>query len=349
MITPTCRLTADNLSSSFGRISAPEIMHVAHALGASAFAEDTAEDEKSSGLHVDIPPADLGTMRSPDSPPSTVDHGDTEDGTVVSSNLVPDTPSGPTVHFTAQEGSSTVHVLLEDSTDSATGETGDGTDSASLGVREADVDLREMLAAHRLAPDQEEEMMVPSTSAPQPSDEASDSESPGGPPSKARMTEEKVDGQFSPLHAFAAKAQKAFELVQAETKSSVHDPDSTPPPTPPSFSSRPPPSVRKLMSRGDLQAHIEQQFPGRHVFVFVHGYQGELLFVLTKKVPENCHTGNSWDMRLIKNHLSVLVPDGLFLLSASNESSTEVSPAYLLLPPSVHDSRRAISRRWVLG
>ncbi|GAB5361246.1 hypothetical protein AAMO2058_000697000 [Amorphochlora amoebiformis] len=44
----------------------------------------------------------------------------------------------------------------------------------------------------------------------------------------------------------------------------------------------------------------------KHIIVFVHGYQG-----------------NSWDMRLFKNHLALIFPDHLFLLSGSNEGHTE--------------------------
>eukprot|EP01083_Nonionella_stella_P028526 78569_1 len=42
---------------------------------------------------------------------------------------------------------------------------------------------------------------------------------------------------------------------------------------------------------------------GKHVFVLVHGYQG-----------------NSWDMRMFRNHLLVQCPSDLFLLSEANES-----------------------------
>lgn len=43
-----------------------------------------------------------------------------------------------------------------------------------------------------------------------------------------------------------------------------------------------------------------------HLFVFVHGFQG-----------------NSFDMRLIKNHMMLLYPECLFLLSTANEGRTE--------------------------
>jgi len=43
-----------------------------------------------------------------------------------------------------------------------------------------------------------------------------------------------------------------------------------------------------------------------HLFVFVHGFQG-----------------NAFDMRLIKNHMMLLYPECLFLLSVSNEGRTE--------------------------
>jgi len=59
----------------------------------------------------------------------------------------------------------------------------------------------------------------------------------------------------------------------------------------------------------DIQAVLEEEEAGeeaKHILVFVHGYQG-----------------NSWDMRLFKNHLALLFPDHLFLLSSSNEGHTE--------------------------
>lgn len=43
-----------------------------------------------------------------------------------------------------------------------------------------------------------------------------------------------------------------------------------------------------------------------HIFIFAHGFQG-----------------NSFDMRLFKNTLSILYPDYLFLSSISNEDNTE--------------------------
>jgi hypothetical protein len=43
-------------------------------------------------------------------------------------------------------------------------------------------------------------------------------------------------------------------------------------------------------------------FSGVHLFVLVHGFQG-----------------NSCDMRLLKNNLSLMHPDAIFLSSSSNE------------------------------
>jgi hypothetical protein len=45
---------------------------------------------------------------------------------------------------------------------------------------------------------------------------------------------------------------------------------------------------------------------GVHLFVLQHGFQG-----------------NSIDMRLLKNNLSILHPDGIFLSCTSNEDKTE--------------------------
>ena len=47
-------------------------------------------------------------------------------------------------------------------------------------------------------------------------------------------------------------------------------------------------------------------FRGAHLFVLVHGFQG-----------------NSFDMRLIKNTIAYLYPNILFLCSAANEDDTE--------------------------
>ena len=47
-------------------------------------------------------------------------------------------------------------------------------------------------------------------------------------------------------------------------------------------------------------------FRGVHLLVLVHGFQG-----------------NSFDMRLIKNNISYLYPNTLFLCSAANEDNTE--------------------------
>ena len=45
---------------------------------------------------------------------------------------------------------------------------------------------------------------------------------------------------------------------------------------------------------------------GVHLFVLIHGFQG-----------------NSFDMRLLRNNLSLMHPEALFLCSCSNEQSTE--------------------------
>lgn len=45
---------------------------------------------------------------------------------------------------------------------------------------------------------------------------------------------------------------------------------------------------------------------GKHLFVFLHGYQG-----------------TSWDMRMFRNYMAVLFPNSVFLLSTCNESATD--------------------------
>lgn len=63
-----------------------------------------------------------------------------------------------------------------------------------------------------------------------------------------------------------------------------------------------PPSRRASLLVGRVQPQ------GKHLLIFCHGYQG-----------------NSWDMRLFKNHLQVMCPNALFLVSSENENKTEVS------------------------
>mmetsp|Transcript_33699 Transcript_33699/g.81606 ORF Transcript_33699/g.81606 Transcript_33699/m.81606 type:complete len:966 (+) Transcript_33699:70-2967(+) len=57
---------------------------------------------------------------------------------------------------------------------------------------------------------------------------------------------------------------------------------------------------------GEKETIDDESEENKHVVVFVHGYQG-----------------NSWDMRLFKNHLALLFPNHLFMLSSSNEGHTE--------------------------
>ena len=62
-----------------------------------------------------------------------------------------------------------------------------------------------------------------------------------------------------------------------------------------------------LLSQSPHFAAVRQlRFPGRHLVVLVHGYQG-----------------NSWDMRLFRNVLAVLHPDARFHCSTVNEGLTE--------------------------
>jgi Putative serine esterase (DUF676)/Protein FAM135 len=60
------------------------------------------------------------------------------------------------------------------------------------------------------------------------------------------------------------------------------------------------------------RSQVELSYPGRHVFVLVHGYQG-----------------NSWDMRLFRNMLSMSFPHHVYLLSSCNQDDTECDIATL--------------------
>ena len=55
-----------------------------------------------------------------------------------------------------------------------------------------------------------------------------------------------------------------------------------------------------------MMANVLNNYRGVHLFVLIHGFQG-----------------NSFDMRLLKNNLSLVHPEALFLCSCSNEQSTE--------------------------
>ena len=50
----------------------------------------------------------------------------------------------------------------------------------------------------------------------------------------------------------------------------------------------------------------EFNYKGVHLFVMVHGFQG-----------------NSCDMRLLKNNIAMLFPEAMFLCSTANEDFTE--------------------------
>ena len=62
------------------------------------------------------------------------------------------------------------------------------------------------------------------------------------------------------------------------------------------------PSSGKL---SEVEEPIGDEYRGIHLFVFVHGFQG-----------------NSYDMRMIKNYISFRHPESLFLCSSSNEDQT---------------------------
>ena len=52
--------------------------------------------------------------------------------------------------------------------------------------------------------------------------------------------------------------------------------------------------------------NVMNNYRGVHLFVLIHGFQG-----------------NSFDVRLLRNNLSLVHPEALFLCSCSNEDSTE--------------------------
>lgn len=73
----------------------------------------------------------------------------------------------------------------------------------------------------------------------------------------------------------------------------------------------------------------ERAYPGKHVWVFVHGYQGMVYCCAALPVRPPWRAvcsaaGNSWDMRLFKNQLALMFPSALCLLSVCNEEKTEV-------------------------
>lgn len=62
----------------------------------------------------------------------------------------------------------------------------------------------------------------------------------------------------------------------------------------------------KIEANNLVNPAVPSGYHGCHLFVMVHGFQG-----------------NSYDMRLLKNNLSLLNPDALFLCSTMNEDKTE--------------------------
>jgi len=56
----------------------------------------------------------------------------------------------------------------------------------------------------------------------------------------------------------------------------------------------------------ESKAFSEYNYKGVHLFVMVHGFQG-----------------NSCDMRLLKNNIALLFPEAMFLQSSANEDYTE--------------------------
>jgi len=63
---------------------------------------------------------------------------------------------------------------------------------------------------------------------------------------------------------------------------------------------------RALPPGNELIPSAPKEYRGVHLFVLVHGFQG-----------------NSFDMRLMKNNIALLYPDAIFLCSNSNEANTE--------------------------
>lgn len=58
--------------------------------------------------------------------------------------------------------------------------------------------------------------------------------------------------------------------------------------------------------KGLEATYLQNDYGGAHLIVFCHGFQG-----------------NSFDMRLLKNNISLLYPETIFLLSTSNEDQTD--------------------------
>jgi len=66
-------------------------------------------------------------------------------------------------------------------------------------------------------------------------------------------------------------------------------------------------SMERIKSmQSEAKAFSEFNYKGVHLFVMVHGFQG-----------------NSCDMRLLKNNIALLFPEAMFLCSTMNEEHTE--------------------------
>jgi hypothetical protein len=61
-----------------------------------------------------------------------------------------------------------------------------------------------------------------------------------------------------------------------------------------------------MQAEASLTAFNEYNYKGVHLFVMVHGFQG-----------------NACDMRLLKNNIALLFPEAMFLCSSANEDQTE--------------------------
>ena len=82
-------------------------------------------------------------------------------------------------------------------------------------------------------------------------------------------------------------------------------------------------------------------YKGTHLVVLVHGFQGKYTHLTDgwmdarhslSVCPSVCGcdahagpvcAGNSWDMRLMRNHLALLFPECVYLCSSCNEDKTE--------------------------
>lgn len=125
-----------------------------------------------------------------------------------------------------------------------------------------------------------------------------------------RTRREVLKAEFVQLELDRSRASSSSSCLAIEDLSLRPDPDSHPVLFEQRYLPRPgtgPSNGLELAAEEEaLIPSAPKRYRGVHLFVLVHGWQG-----------------NSFDMRLMKNNLALLFPDAIFLCATSNEDNTE--------------------------